>query len=393
MCAWRVMRTSAIHVICVCPDRWPWLVGTNSGNTRHDARERSRHLGDKGMWAGVHLRLVAGQPGLRRRSSQAVARRLSSLNVNRCRHLWFLPLVVCVVALAACSSSSKTSTPTTSSATTPATSAPAAAPTTAAKGSGPVDVLYAGSLVNQMEKQIGPAFNSATGYTFQGFSAGSKALATQIKGKVRQGDVFISASPAVNATLTGPTNGDWVSWYVTYATSPLVLGYNPHSKFAHDLQTMPWYQVITQPGFLIGRTDPATDPKGVLTVTALDGAAVKYKEPKLHSIATDPSTIYPEETLVGRLQAGQLDAGFFYTSEAKAANIPTVPLTGETEKATYTITILNRAPHQAGAEAFVNYYLGPAGTAVLKEDAFTLVTPPKVTGTGIPASVQSTLAG
>jgi molybdate/tungstate transport system substrate-binding protein len=254
-------------------------------------------------------------------------------------------------------------------------------------------VLYAGSLVNLMEKQIGPGFNSATGYTFQGFSAGSTALATQIKGKVRQGDVFISASPAVNASLTGAANGDWVSWYVTFATSALVIGYNPHSKFAQDLQTMPWYQVITMPGFLIGRTDPATDPKGKLTVSALNDAAVKYNEPKLKAIATDPNNVYPEETLVGRLQAGQLDAGFFYTSEAKAANIPTVPLTGETEKATYTITILNHAPNQAGAEAFVNYFLGPAGKSALQEDAFTLITPPTVTGTGIPASVQATISG
>jgi molybdate/tungstate transport system substrate-binding protein len=256
-----------------------------------------------------------------------------------------------------------------------------------------VDVLYAGSLVDLMEKQIGPSFKQATGYTLEGFSAGSSALATEIKGGVRQGDVFISASPTVNATLQGTANGDWVSWYITYATSALVLGYNPHSKFAQALQTHPWYQVISQPGFLIGRTDPATDPKGVLTVSALNDAATKYNEPSLKSIASDTSTVYPEETLVGRLQAGQLDAGFFYTSEAKAAGIPTVTLTGETEKATYTITILNRAPHQAGAEAFVNYFLGPKGLAILQGDGFTLVTPPAVTGTGIPASVQSTIAG
>jgi molybdate/tungstate transport system substrate-binding protein len=244
-----------------------------------------------------------------------------------------------------------------------------------------------------MEKQIGPAFDAATGYTFTGFAAGSTALATQIKGKIRQGDVFISAAPAVNKTLMGPSNGNWVSWYVAYATSPLVLGYYPHSNFAQDLKTMPWYQVIIQPGFLIGRTDPATDPKGKLTVSALNDAAVKYNEPKLKSIAADASTIYPEESLVGRLQAGQLDAGFFYTSEAKTANIPTVPLTGETEKATYTVTILNQAPHQAGAEAFVNYLLGPTGKATLQENAFMLITPPTVTGTGIPTSVQATIAG
>ncbi|MGH3673272.1 MAG: substrate-binding domain-containing protein, partial [Pseudonocardiaceae bacterium] len=67
--------------------------------------------------------------------------------------------------------------------------------------SGPVKVLYAGSLVNMMEHSLGPQFNQDTGSTFQGFSAGSSALAMQIKGKVRQGDVFISASPSVNDDL------------------------------------------------------------------------------------------------------------------------------------------------------------------------------------------------
>src|SRR5262249_54199340 len=151
-----------------------------------------------------------------------------------------------------------------------ATTAPT--PTTV-RGSGPVDVLYAGSLVNVMEKQIGPAFHAATGYTFQGFSAGSAALAPPIKGKGRQGDVFVSASPSVNKTLMGPSNGDWVSWYVTFANSPLVIGYNPHSKFAADLKAKPWYEVITEPGFLIGRTDPKTDPKGKLADMALAQAA------------------------------------------------------------------------------------------------------------------------
>ena len=46
--------------------------------------------------------------------------------------------------------------------------------------------------------------------------------------------MFVSASPAVNATLEGAANGNWVSWYATFATTPLVLGYNPTSKFAAD---------------------------------------------------------------------------------------------------------------------------------------------------------------
>ncbi len=249
--------------------------------------------------------------------------------------------------------------------------------------------MYAGSLVNLMQKQVGPAFQQATGYSVTGFSAGSKDLAAEIKGKVHQGDVFISASPKVNATLEGAANGDWVSWYATYSTSALVIGYNPNSKFASGLKSKPWYQVITEPGIKIGFTDPATDPKGVLAVQAMTDTAKKMNLPALTALSANKSDIFPEETLVGRLQAGQLDAGFFYTAEAVAANIATVPLTGEALKATYTVTILNKAPHEAAAEAFVSYLLGSSGQAVLKQDGFDLVTPPKVTGTGVPSSLQS----
>ncbi len=269
----------------------------------------------------------------------------------------------------------------------------AGAAPTAHRGSGPVDVLYAGSLVDLMEQRLGPGFHAATGYSFDGFAGGSRALATEISGKVRVADVFVSASPGVNASLEGPENGNWVAWYATFANSPLVLGYNPHGSFARALRTRPWYDVVTEPGFLLGRTDPAVDPKGKLAVEALEGAAAAHGVAALSTLAGSKSGVFTEESLVGRLQAGQLDAGFFYSSEAKAAGIPTVPLTGETLKATYTVTVVARAPHEAGAEAFVAYLLGPAGRAMLAKDGFDLVTAPAVHGTGVPAGLRSALAG
>lgn len=290
-----------------------------------------------------------------------------------------------LAAAAGCSSSS--STPSAGS------SASSGSPAGAAQGSGPVDVLYAGSLVDLMQKSVGPAFGKADGYSVSGISAGSKDLATEIKGKVHPGDVFISASPKVNDKLEGAANGNWVSWYATFATSGLVLGYNPDSKFAKDLKSKPWYKVLAEPGIRVGFTDPATDPKGELATEALTGAAKSDNEPALAKLATDKSDMFPEEDLVGRLQSGQLDAGFFYTSEAAAAKIATVPLTGEDLKATYTITVLNQAPHQAGAEKFVSYLLGPAGQAALKKDGFTLISPPKVTGSGVPSALKSVVSG
>src|SRR5664280_665149 len=56
--------------------------------------------------------------------------------------------------------------------------APSVANASSTKHSRTVDVLYAGSLLDLMQQQIGPAFHKATGYTVTGFSAGSSALST-----------------------------------------------------------------------------------------------------------------------------------------------------------------------------------------------------------------------
>ena len=294
------------------------------------------------------------------------------------------------IGLAAAGCSSSTSSPAASS---PAASSPAAtaSASSTATGTGAVNVLYAGSLVNLITKQVGPAFQTASGYSVTGAGAGSTALVTDIKGKVYKGDVFISASPTATKTLVGSANGDWVTWYVSFASSNLVLGYNANSKFASVIKSEPWYKAITTPGLKLGFTDPATDPKGKLVAEALTGTATAKNLPALTTIKNDKGDVFPEETLVARLQAGQLDAAFFYTIEATPVNIPTVPLTGEDLKATYTISTLKGAPNEPGAEAFAAYLLGPSGQAVLKQDGFDLITPPKVTGTGVPATVQSAL--
>ena len=100
-----------------------------------------------------------------------------------------------------------------------AVSAKAPGAQAAAKSGGNVRVLYAASLEAVMNASIAPAFHRATGYTFAGFPAGSKELASDIKGKVEQGDVFISASPKVDATLQGRKNGNWLSWYAPFAST------------------------------------------------------------------------------------------------------------------------------------------------------------------------------
>jgi molybdate/tungstate transport system substrate-binding protein len=240
-------------------------------------------------------------------------------------------------------------------------------------GGGTVNVLYAGSLIAMMENDFGPAFEKATGNSFRGYGGGSTELAQQVKGKVRQGDIFISAGAAADEALEGEENGEWVSWYTNFAEAPLVIGYNPHSDYADALKSKPWYEAISEPGIRVGRTDPKLDPKGEKTVAAIEEAAAKLDKPELES-TLEGFPVYPEETLVGRLQAGQLDAGFFYENEAVEAGIPVIPIKPAEQVADYTVTIIKDAPDRGAAEEFVRYLLGP-GSAILERYGLTVLKP------------------
>ena len=260
-----------------------------------------------------------------------------------------------------------------------------------------VNVLYAGSLVNLMERSVGPAFEKETGLQFRGYAAGSNKIANEIKGKLRRGDVFISASPKVNTSLMGAANGDHVSWYVNFAESPLMIGYNPKSKFAADFKTKRWDQVLQEPGIRIGRTDPKLDPKGAFTVEMVTKAADLYHQPdlvqKILGDAENPAQVLPEETLVGRLQSGQLDAGFFYSTETSDLKIPAIHPAPELQaKASYTLTILSDAQNKDGASRFVNFLLSAKGRALLAEHGVDVIKP-AVTGSteAIPSPVQAVI--
>ena len=267
-----------------------------------------------------------------------------------------------------------------------------------AASAGTVRVLYAGSLVNVMEHGLAPAFDKSGSDAFEGYAGGSGALVNQIKGRLRRADVFISANPGLNAKLTGAANGDWVRWYVTFARSPLVIGVNPSSRFAADLRSRTWYQVLREPGIRIGRTDPALDPKGVLTVKLLSHAEQLHHQPGLEQAVLgapdNPAQVLPEETLAGRLQSGQIDVGFFYSTEAADLRIPAITLPEAAGLgAQYTATILRSAADPAVAARFVAFLLGPGGGGIMKRHGLTVL-PPVATGEAdaIPKSVRAELA-
>lgn len=263
-------------------------------------------------------------------------------------------------------------------------------------------MAYAASLSNIMENSVKPAFSQSTGYTYQGEAKGSSALVNEIKGKLSSPDVFISANPMLNAQLIGAANGSYASWYLSFARTEMVIGYNPNSKFATDFRaaasgSMQWYQVLEEPGLRLGRTDPLLDPKGVNTIYMLELAADYYNQPVLKQkiLGDDENTdqVFPEEELVSRLGTGQLDAGFFYVNEVKGPNIPFITLPDQinlgnpalaSQYATvswtnpkthtvsrgapivYTVTVLNTAKNSDGGIAFADFLLSSQGQSLLQ---------------------------
>src|SRR6201987_969589 len=98
-----------------------------------------------------------------------------------------------------------------------------------------------------MEQAFGPAFERADGYSFRGFGGGSTELASEIRGRVRTGDVFISAAAAADHSLEGAANGGWVSWYSAFVASPLELAYNPSSGLGKELRRgVPWWKARSE---------------------------------------------------------------------------------------------------------------------------------------------------
>ncbi len=298
-----------------------------------------------------------------------------------------------------------------------AASQAAASPSVAGliQGSGTVNVMYAGSLVSLFEKKVGPGFQTATGFTYLGEGKGSVAIANNIKDKVRTPDVFVSADPTVNKSLQGAANGNYVSWWVNFARTEMVIGWSPKSNFASDLQAAKtgkktWESVLQEPGLRLGRTDPELDPKGYRTLFMFQldeqqRAADSGLTQRVLGPPSNPSQIFPEEQLVARLQAGELDAGFFYTIEAVEAALPylTLPASinqGDPGQAShyasvnymnkkgqvfqgspilYTATVPSTVKNEQGAESFVQYLLSKDGQALLVREGL-LSTLPAVDG-------------
>src|SRR5713226_2653906 len=272
---------------------------------------------------------------------------------------------------------------------------------TQSKPSGTVQVLYAGSLGAVLEKTVGPEFEKSSGLIYQGEGQGSLGAAKMISDGLRSPDVFISADAAVNDKVLMTPDKKLTDWYVTFASSAIVLGYNPNSKFKSIFEQvnagkLAWYEALKTPGLKLGRTDPNLDPKGYRTLFLFHLGEGYYHRNDLTSLLGDPANpaqIFPEPELMIRMESGQLDAAFLYRHEVVAHKVPFIELPNQinqsdpslvplykeqkytTEKGVtltatpivFTVTIPHTVKNAPGAVAFVRFLLAGKGRNLIEQ--------------------------
>lgn len=235
-----------------------------------------------------------------------------------------------------------------------------------------VTVLYAGSLVTPMEGPVAAGFFQLTGAAFAGEGKGSRALAHLIEDGLRAPDIFISADTSLVKELQAR---NLIASAQTFGSASMVLGYSPASPYRKQFDAVAagrerLLDALQIPGLRIARTDPKLDPKGERTLRAMRLLASDVVVRKILGDDDNPAQIFPEEDLMVRLETGEADVGFLYSTEARARRLPFIPLPGKaalSDEITYTIAILKNAPHPRAAQAFVSFIERGAGRTILED--------------------------
>ncbi len=288
--------------------------------------------------------------------------------------------------------------------------APSSAATgSAAPRSGTANVAYAGSLQLLDDKTVGPDFEKATRFSYEGQGGGAFGISNEIAA----GEIAPNVFESVGAGPIQPLMPKFTDWYVQFASSPIVVAYNPNSTFASQLGAIAkgqkpladLFSLMEQPGFLLGRTNPETDPQGQAFYEMVELAQTQLRLPagtvtKVLGAIDNPSQVFAETALDSRLQSGQLDAASAFLSQAVQLHLPYIPLPagmnfGDPALASqYATASLNLGPggvvhgvplvldittigsqDAQAADSFVAYAVSPAGRRALQAGGYELLKP------------------
>jgi len=273
-------------------------------------------------------------------------------------------------------------------------------PALAASPSGKLIIFHAGSLsvpFAAMEKAFEAKY---PGVDIQRESGGSTKLARLISEVGKPADIMASADFAVINKILIPK---FASWNARFASNQMVLCYTAKSRYANEISSKNWYEILQRKDVAWGHSDPNLDPCGYRALMVLQLAEKFHKKPGLNAalLANRPEkNVRPKSVeLVSLLQAGHMDYAWEYMSVAVQHGLKYVTLddhlnlgnfqmdpfyaqakvtvTGKEpgtfmelagDSITYGITMLDTAPNKEAAQAFLAYLFSPeGGLKILKE--------------------------
>jgi molybdate/tungstate transport system substrate-binding protein len=198
-----------------------------------------------------------------------------------------------------------------------------------------LEVAYAGSMGSLMDGPVKRSAAQTLKLDIYGRAQGANALAQLIVGGSISPDVFISvtAGPMLTVLRAGKA-----SMAQPIARTEMVIAYSPKSRFAPKLDAAAknngnWWQVLEEPGFRFGRSDPSADPQGRNIMFTMMLAAKLYHQPelveKVLGSMINPQQINMEASTQARLQSGELDAASAYKIQPGPLNLPYISLPKE----------------------------------------------------------------
>jgi molybdate/tungstate transport system substrate-binding protein len=233
------------------------------------------------------------------------------------------------------------------------------------------------------------------------------------------------------ATKVPETGQPYADWHIRFASNHLALAYKAESKYAGEINTANWMEVVSRPDVKVGIADPRFDASGYRALMAFALSEITNKNygvfgPMFDKQFTFPITIFrgdemttitvPEvlETksgshfvirgasiqLIALLESGDLDYAFEYESVIQQHNLQMVSLPAEInlgeqdytdlyrqvqvnldfqrfatikpkfrgERIGYGVTIPASAEHPVEAAQFIAFLLSSEGRSLMEAD-------------------------
>jgi molybdate/tungstate transport system substrate-binding protein len=318
---------------------------------------------------------------------------------------------IVIAAAAGCSSPSGNSS---SSATSPAAS-PAGSPL-----QGTLTVFGAGTLNTPFTAEIQAFTKANPGVTVHSQFGASGDMVKDVTQVGQPDDVLGVADYSLIPKKMSDPSKPHAAWYLGFVSNQITLAYTSHSKGAGQLTPANWYQVVSQQGVHIGRSNPAADPSGYQFLQMLQLAQGYYHDPGLPAAvlknSPDSSVAETETSLLAALQSGQIDYLAIYKSDALEQHLkyialpPQINLSDQAMAAAYAkvtinagslgnltakpiiygLTIPSNAPDPAIAQKFIAFVLSPQGQAIMAANGFVVISPALASSQGKePAALQS----